>query len=120
MTSNDYEHLPIQHISRSFETYNRTLNQDKLINFEEIPFKVQVEDVNSNFVQLYLFLSTAQLSARQRELLPLLLDTWMSSPLIKDGVITDIETVVKRRSRTLLAHDYYLGFSGYSHHHLDI
>ena len=79
-----------------------------------------MEDVNSNFVQLYLFLSTAQLSARQRELLPLLLDTWMSSPLIKDGVITDIETVVKRRSRTLLAHDYYLGFSGYSQHQLDI
>ena len=39
---------------------------------------------------------------------------------IKDGVITDIETVVKRRSRTLLAHDYYLGFSGYNQHQLDI
>ena len=99
---------------RSFQTYNRTMNSGNVIDFDNIPLKLQIEDVSSNFVQMYFFLNTKSLKPKQKELLPLLLETWMSSPLIKDRRIIDIETVVKRRTTTLLAFDYYLGFSGLS------
>ena len=99
---------------RTFQTYNRTMNPGNKIDFDKIPLKLQVEDVSSNFVQMYFFLNTKSLQPKQKELLPLLLETWMTSPLIKDGSIIDIETVVKRRTTTLLATDYYLGFSGLS------
>ena len=99
---------------RSFQTYNRTMNSGNVIDFDNIPLKLQIEDVSSNFVQMYFFLNTKSLQPKQKELLPLLLEAWMSSPLIKEGSIIDIETVVKRRTTTLLAFDYYLGFSGLS------
>ena len=88
------------------------MNPSAMIRFSEIPFKIQVENVRSNFVQFFLFLKTSQLTTSQRQLLPLLLDLWMSSPLIKDGVVTDVETIVKRKTKTFLHVDHFLGFSG--------
>merc|ERR1719350_332061 len=70
------------------------------------------ENANSNFVQFYIFLNTQTLSTRQKMLLPLLLDLWLVSPIKKNGVVTDIEQVVKRRTKTLLHIDNSLGFSG--------
>ena len=99
--------------TRSFETHNSTTkNADKHINFDEIPFKLQVEDVMSNFVQMYIFFNTEQLTSKQKELLPVLLDVWMTSPLLINGTFVDIETVIKRQTKTLLHSDYFLGFSG--------
>ena len=73
---------------------------------------MQVEDVNSSFVQLYIFLSTESLTVRQKELLPLVLDMWLDSPVMRDGTLQDIETIVKRRTKTLLNIDNGLGFTG--------
>jgi len=97
---------------RTVETYNRTMNRKNLINFNNIPFKIQVQDVMSNFVQMYLFISTEKLNPREKDLLPILLDVWMSSPQIKNGKVIDIETVIKRQTKTLLYTDYFLGLSG--------
>ena len=74
---------------REFHSYNRTLNSDKLFDFSDIPFKIHIDDVNSNFVQLYLFFNTAGLSEEQRELLPLLLDLWLVSPIKKVNKIVN-------------------------------
>ena len=73
---------------------------------------MQVEDVNSSFVQLYIFFNTESLTVRQKELLPLLLDMWLNSPVMKNGTLQDIETIVKRRTKTLLYVSSGLGFSG--------
>jgi Zn-dependent M16 (insulinase) family peptidase len=97
---------------RPFESYNRTHNPNALFNFTNIPFKMHIENVNSNFVEFYIFLNTEVLTIRQKMLLPLLLDLWLQSPIKKSGVITDIEKVVKRRTKTLLHIDNSLGFSG--------
>lgn len=97
---------------RNYESYNRTLNENKLFNFSGLPFKIHIDDVNSNFVQLSLFLDTTSLTRRQRRFLPLLLDLWLASPLLKDGKEVPIEAVVKRRTKTLLYLDNTLGFSG--------
>ena len=97
---------------RPFESYNRTQDPNYLFNFTNIPFKIHIENVNSNFVQFYIFLDTQSLNKRQKMLLPLLLDLWLVSPIKKNGVVTDIEKVVKRRTKTLLHIDNSLGFSG--------
>ena len=97
---------------RNFDSYNRTLNPNKLLNFSMLPFKVHVDDVNSNFVQIDIFLDTTVLTRRQRKFLPLLLDLWLASPIMKDGREVPIEAVVKRRTKTLLHIDNSLGFSG--------
>eukprot|EP00090_Calanus_glacialis_P042967 TRINITY_DN7610_c0_g1_i2.p1 TRINITY_DN7610_c0_g1~~TRINITY_DN7610_c0_g1_i2.p1 ORF type:complete len:536 (-),score=116.90 TRINITY_DN7610_c0_g1_i2:68-1495(-) len=73
---------------------------------------MHIENVNSNFVQFYIFINTQSLNIRQKMLLPLLLDLWLVSPMKKNGVVTDIEKVVKRRTKTLLHIDNSLGFSG--------
>merc|ERR1719209_1323233 len=48
----------------------------------------------------------------RRKFLPLLLDLWLASPIMKDGQEIPIEAVVKRRTKTLLHIDNTLGFSG--------
>lgn len=97
---------------REFDSFNRTLNENRLFNFSEIPFKIHIDDVNSNFVQINIFFDTTVLSRRQRKLLPMLLDLWLASPLLKNGQQVPIDTVVKRRTKTLLYLDATLGFSG--------
>jgi len=97
---------------RQFQSYNRTLNENKLFNFSQLPFKINIDDVNSEFVELNIFLDTTVLSRRQRKLLPLLLDLWLASPIFKDGQPIPIDAVVKRRTKTLLHLDTTLGFSG--------
>ena len=78
---------------RDLNSFNRTLNPGNLFNFSGIPFKLHIDDVNSKFVQLYLYLETSGLTARQQKFLPLLLDVWMSAPLIKEGKVAEIGEV---------------------------
>jgi len=96
---------------RNLNSFNRSL-PSPLVDFKDIPFKIHIDDVKSKFVQMYLFLDTASLSNREKSLLPLLLDTWLSSPFLKDGDIVPIEKVVKRRSKYLLHASISLGFDG--------
>jgi len=96
---------------RSLKSYNRTHNKGNFFDFSELPFKVQVEDVNSEFVQMYLYLNTSGLTVRQRKLLPLLMDLWLNSPIKKNGIITDIDGVIKRWSKLLQKLSISLGYS---------
>jgi len=97
---------------RHLEAFNRTQNPEGKFNFSGIPFKLQVDDVNSEFVQLYLYFETSYgLSVRQKKYLPLLLDTWMNSPLIKDGKVSEIGDVIKRVNKVLLKMDVSQGYS---------
>jgi Zn-dependent M16 (insulinase) family peptidase len=41
---------------RSLNSYNRTLNPEKLFNFSGIPFKIHVDDVKSKFVTIYVYI----------------------------------------------------------------
>merc|ERR1711892_799888 len=110
------ERIPLGDVNtikfRPFESHNRTQNLNSLFNLTDIPFKIHIENVNYNFVQFYIFLNTETLTIREKMLLPLLLDLWLVSPIKKNGIITNIEKVVKRRTKTLLHIDNSLGFSG--------
>jgi len=97
---------------RNFESFNRTQNYQKIIDFANIPFKIQIDDVKSNFAQFYIFMETNVLSDEQKKYLPLLLDLWLESPIMKNGKITSIDKMVKRRTKSLLLIESSLGFSG--------
>ena len=99
---------------RYIQSYNRTQNDDELLNFSSIPMKAHIDDVKSKFVTFYIFmdLTKQNLTVKQRKYLPLFTDMWTKSPMIKNGTITDIDGVIKRYNKVLLrfemsqAHSY--------------
>lgn len=96
---------------RPLSSYNRTIPTNR-VDLKNMPFKIHIDDVRSKFVQVYLFMDTKALTKREKMLMPLLLDTWLLSPLRKDGIIEPIESVVKRRSKAILHIANSLGFDG--------
>ena len=102
---------------RTLQPYNRTMNPDNAIDFSALPFKVQVNDVKSTFVtvNIYIDLLSANFTIEQRRYLPLFIDMWTKSPMIKNGTITDIGGVIKRY------HKYLIKFQmGQSHSYVEM
>ena len=52
---------------------------------------------------------TIMIPFREKLFLPLLLDTWLLSPIMKNGEVEPIESVVKRRTKSLLSLKNSLG-----------
>ncbi|XP_023322562.1 uncharacterized protein C05D11.1 [Eurytemora carolleeae] len=96
---------------RPISSFNRTIPND-LVDFKDIPYKIHLDNANSAFVKIFIFMETSSLSKREKLLLPLLLDTWLLSPIIKNGDVEPIESVVKRRTKALLSLQNSLGFDG--------
>ena len=92
---------------RHLESYNRTHNQGGMFDFSSIPLKINIDDVKSKFVTIYIYmdLTRAGLSVLQRKYLPLLVDLWTTSPMIKNGTITDVDGVIKRYNQVLLKYE---------------
>ena len=92
---------------RHLESYNRTHNQGGMFDFSDIPLKINIDDVKSKFVTIYIYLdlTRAGLSVLQRKYLPLLVDMWTTSPMIKNGTITDVDGVIKRYNQVLLKYE---------------
>ena len=99
----DVNQIQFRHIL----TYNRTHNTDNLIDFSSIPLKIQIEDVKSSFVTIYIYIdiTKANLSIKERKYLPLFVDMWTKSPMIKNGTITDIDGVIKRYNKVLISYE---------------
>ena len=92
---------------RHLASYNRTHNQGGMFDFSAIPLKINIDDVKSKFVTIYIYLdlTRAGLSVLQRKYLPLLVDMWTTSPMIKNGTITDVDGVIKRYNQVLLKYE---------------
>jgi len=97
---------------RPFESYNRTQNSNNLLDFNDIPFKIQVEDIHSNFVYFSIYLDTQSLTVRQKKLLPLLSSLLGSTPIKKDGAITDLEEIMKIKEKSVLNIGFYQSNQG--------
>jgi len=96
---------------RSLNSYNRTLNTGNLFNFSGIPFKIHIDDVKSKFVTIYVYIKLDGLTVKQRRYLPLLIDLWTTSPMKKNGTVTDIGGVIKRYNKSLLKLEMSQGYS---------
>ena len=90
----------------------RTNNQNELFDLEDTLFKIQIDDVNTNFVKFHLLFQTESLTIKQKRLLPLLVDLSKKMGIKKDEAITSIEELVKRRTQSLLDISIYLGLDG--------
>ena len=90
---------------RTFESINRTNNLNNSVDFSAIPMKVHVDDVKSSFVTMYIYLDLfgLNLTPEQRRYLPLFVDLWTKSPMIKNGTITDVDGVIKRYNKVLIS-----------------
>ena len=89
---------------RYLESINRTHNPNNLLNFSSIPLKIHVDDIKSKFVTIYAYIDLTKhdLTIKQRKYLPLFVDMWTRSPMIKNGTITDIDGVIKRYNQVLI------------------
>jgi Zn-dependent M16 (insulinase) family peptidase len=59
-----------------------------------VPLFLQFEHVPSNFVNIIVLIGTSEVTTEHRPLLPLLLDNFFNTPIMKDGKKVDFETVV--------------------------
>jgi len=111
------QEIPVGNIDtirfRPIKSFNSSI-KTALFNFEEIPFKLHIDDVKSQFVQLYLFMDTTVLTQREKSLLPLLSDIWFLSPLQKNNYTLSIGEATKIRAKNFLSLSNSLGFRGTS------
>jgi Zn-dependent M16 (insulinase) family peptidase len=59
-----------------------------------VPLFLQFEHVPSNFVNIIVLIGTSEVATEHRPLLPLFLDNFFNTPIMKDGKKVDFETVV--------------------------
>ena len=98
---------------RKLTFYNHSSeNQPKGFPLQKIPYHFQFDDVNSQFVRFYAFFDTRDISLEDKYYLVLLTETWLRSPLLKDGAIESYESVLQRRSKTTLSFYNDLGYKG--------
>ncbi|KAI1006245.1 Uncharacterized protein K3495_g1977 [Podosphaera aphanis] len=62
----------------------------------ELPLFIQFEHVPTNFVHLTILLGTSEIATNYRPLLPLFLDNFFNTPIVKDGKKIDFEEVVTK------------------------
>lgn len=68
----------------------------------DLPFKFQVDDVHSNFVVLAAIMDTSSLSTSQRMYLPVLLDLFFESDVLRNGSVVVHSDVIRGLSRDFL------------------
>ena len=93
--------------------YNYTTpKQPKGFDLKSIPFRFEIDDINSEFVRIYTFLDTSEIAVEDQMYLSLLSNLWLQCPLKKsDGTIVSFEEVTKQREKDALSFSNYIGGS---------
>ena len=91
-----------------------TVDQPTGFKLSDIPFSFQFDDVNSQFVRIYLFIDTSNIPYEDRLYLVLLTELWMISPIRNQtsNQIEPYESVLQRRSNIALSLYNDLGYKG--------
>lgn len=93
--------------------YNHTTQrQPEGFDLQDIPFHFQLDDVNSQFVRFYVFLNTKDVPMEDKYFLVTLTELWLLSPLLKNGSIEAYESVLQKRSKTILSFYNDIGYKG--------
>lgn len=70
----------------------------------ELPLFVQFEHVPTNFVHLTVLLGTSQVATELRPLLPLFIDNFFNTPIMRDGKRLDFEEVVTQLEKDTISY----------------
>lgn len=73
------------------------------------PLFVQFEDVPSNFVHLTVLLGTSEVAVEHLPLLPLFLDNFFNTPIMRDGTRVDFEQVVTELEQDTIGYSIMSG-----------
>lgn len=91
--------------ARDIGTFNndiqKTIDRD---NFGT-PLFIHYENISSNFVHIYLLLGTESIPVKLRPLLPIYLENFFTSPLIRDGKRIEFEDVIKALDRDTVGYE---------------
>lgn len=98
----------------SFHSVSRTTNdgESNSILLNRIPFRMQVDDLKTNFVTLRLLLNTSSLEPTQRLYLPLLCQLLTESAILRNGTLIPYEEVVTQLSAETITSSVSLGVDG--------
>jgi hypothetical protein len=78
--------IPVQSVSNTGTFSQCALSTEQEQQLASLPFSLHVINIPSAFVRLSCVLDCSVLTAQQQLLVPLLLEAWFESPVIRDGV----------------------------------
>lgn len=70
----------------------------------DVPLFLQFENVPTNFVHITLLVGTSQVATDLRPLLPLFMDNFFNTPIMKDGVRVEFEEVVTQLEQDTISY----------------
>lgn len=93
--------------------YNYTTpTQPEGFDLKSIPFRFQIDDIDSEFVRIYMFIDTSDIDVEDQMYLSLLSNLWLQCPLkTSDGKEISFEEVTKQREKDALSFYNYIGGS---------
>jgi Zn-dependent M16 (insulinase) family peptidase len=74
-----------------------------------VPLFLQFEHVPSNFISIIVHIDTSKVATNHRALLPLFLDNFFNTPIMKDGKKVDFETVVTQLEQDTVGYSMSAG-----------
>ena len=93
--------------------YNYTTEKQPAgFDLKSIPFRFEIDDIDSEFVRIYMFIDTSDIAVEDQMYLSLLSNLWLQCPLKRsDGTEISFEEVTKQREKTALSFSNYIGGS---------
>lgn len=91
---------------------NKDVEKSDKFPIDEIPFKFQLDDLHTNFVQMMVLMDSVDIPMDLRYYLPLYLEVLFESPILRDGVIIPREKVIAQLQADTLENHASLGLEG--------
>ena len=92
---------------------NESENGSSLPSLSKIPFRIQVDDLKTNFVTMKVLLNASDLDAEKRLILPLFCQLLTESAIQRNGTLVPYEDIVTQLSADTIASSVELGIQGH-------
>ncbi|XP_060600571.1 uncharacterized protein C05D11.1-like [Ruditapes philippinarum] len=79
---------------------------------DDIPFRFQLDDVHTNFVQMHVMLDSTCLPQELKYFLPLYCEILFESPILRDGVLVSHEEIISQLEADTLSTESCIGVNG--------
>ncbi|KAL7287806.1 hypothetical protein TKK_0018181 [Trichogramma kaykai] len=83
--------------------------QHPKFNVDKLPFFTYLDNINTNFVYMFVVMDTSDITLEKKPYLPVLLESLLESPVLRDGVLIPYETIVSELEMDTIAVSTRLG-----------
>ena len=87
-------------------------NKPAIFDIKEIPFRFHFDDINSQFVRIFLFLDMSDIAPEDKPYAVLLTQLWLDSPIKNGSNLISLDDVLQLRSTEALSFYNDLGYKG--------